>query len=104
MSSAEKTTYLGAGAADCTIRYVNVLTYAENGAGSPPKAGAPNAGYDAKIDVIVDLGGYAPTEQNGLDNLIYPYDLAGNRRVRLETIDIGAYEFQPAKGTVVLIK
>lgn len=98
MTSAEKTTCLGASAAGYSIRYVNVLTYAEVG------GSAPNAGYDAKIDVIVDLGGYVPTAQNYLDNLIYPYDLAGSQRVKGKTIDIGAYEYLPGRGTVITIK
>jgi hypothetical protein len=95
MTTAEKTGNLGAGASGCTVRYVNVESYGEN------VGGAPNAGYDAKLDVIVDLGGYTPTAQNCLDNYIYPWDLAGSPRVHRSGIHVGAYQAIMKRGTVI---
>jgi hypothetical protein len=64
-----------------------------------------NGAYGALTDIIVKLeSGTAPAEADYEAHHIYTKDLAGNRRVRLNGIDIGAYEYQPPSGMVVTFK
>jgi hypothetical protein len=80
MSEADKDNAFGAGDySGYTMYYVPV------NANDPPV-------YDKLYDVIVDLGGFTPTDQHYSDNYIYTTDLAGNPRVYGGLIDAGAYE------------
>jgi hypothetical protein len=95
MTQAEKDAAFGAGDGN-RIRFLKVNHWTDDD--------TTNTAYIAKSDIIVDLGGYAATDADYMNHYIYTHDLAGNPRVREDTIDLGAYEFQPPYGTVIVLR
>lgn len=60
--------------------------------------------YSRFTEVVVDLGGYVPTNSELSTNWVMTTDLAGNSRVRGNNIDMGAYEYRPSSGTVIFFR
>jgi hypothetical protein len=63
--------------------------------------------YSRFTDVIVDLGGYVPSDSEMSTNWVMTTDLAGNarvRRVKSNNIDMGAYEYRQPAGTIIFFK
>lgn len=88
MTDGEETAAFG-GPLSAVIRYVDL-----NGGGV----------YDALVDVVVELGGHVPSADAYINNFIYVVDLDGKPRFKQGRIDAGAYEWQPARGTVITIR
>jgi hypothetical protein len=59
-----------------------------------------NGTYDQQLDVIVKLRGYAPTSLDWVSDT----DLQCRKRLAVNALDAGCYEFQPPAGTVVTFK
>ena len=59
-----------------------------------------NGVYNPRYDVIVKLNGYTPTT----NDWVVLTDLAGNPRVIGDSIDRGAYEYSPPRGTVIFFQ